>query len=731
MKILSVLIEYKLSSINTPFSYVCEDFLNVKVGCRVYVPFNHQNVVGYVIDVIDTPLSLNELITKNHIQYKYINDLLDDQPILSQELMDLALYMSKEYICPLITCLQTILPPTYKPAKSALKTIKNKKLKKVFVNENVDLKLLKPYQQEIYLKIKNANGIFLKDLPLAKIHTLLKHQFVYYKEEEITEDFLAAYIKANKKNILNDEQQKAVETILTSNKQTFLLQGVTGSGKTEVYLELVESTLKENKTAIVLVPEISLTPMIIKRFKDRFSDIAVLHGSLSFKEKQIQYDKIKNQEVKVVIGARSAIFAPFNNIGLIILDEEQSTSYKQEQMPSYHARDIAIHRANYHHAKVILGSATPSFESKARAMKGVYQIIYLRKRANHQELPLVHIVNMREDMSSFSTLISNTLDSQIKNCLQKNEKMILLQNRRGYAPYVSCRSCGYTFKCPHCELSLSYHKKGDKFKCHYCNFEFKFNHICPKCNDNNFLYMGSGTQKIEEVLQNQYANAKILRMDNDTTQVKNGHLKILNQFEKDDYNILLGTQMVAKGLDFHDVTLVGVIDADISLLSADFRSSEYTFELLSQVAGRAGRGSKQGNVIIQTYNPTNIAITLAAKHQYDLFYKGEMLFRYRVNYPPFSYLSSLTVLCLKADQACLLADKIFNELKKIKDFELLGPASPYVFKENEKYRMKILVKSKNHQLIVEMFNQINQQFALEAKERKCSIQFDIDSYHLL
>lgn len=731
MKILSVLIEYRVSSLNTPFSYVCDDNTNVVVGCRVYVPFNHQHIVGYVIDVKNTDLSLQELNKKDNFEYKYIHSVLDETPILTDELFNLAKHMAKEYVCPLISCLQTILPPSYKPSSSALKQITYKKLKKALVNEDVDVSKLKENHRKLYELIKANNGMFVKDLPVSATNTLEKHGYIKIIYETVVEDYFKNYVIKPSTKTLNEEQNKALNKIINSTKEVCLLQGVTGSGKTEVYISLVEHYIKQNKTAIILVPEISLTPMIIQRFKEKFENVAVLHGSLSKKEKQIQYDKIKNQEVNVVIGARSAIFAPINNIGIIILDEEQSTSYKQDVSPSYHAKDIAILRAKHFNAKVVLGSATPSFETKARATKGIYDIVYLSKRANNQPLPNVEIINMREDVSDFSSLISYTLDYEINRCLENNEKMILLQNRRGYSPYVSCRKCGYMFKCPNCELSMSYHKNGDKFKCHYCNHEVKFNHICPKCGEKSFLFMGSGTQKIEEVIENHYPKAKILRMDNDTTNVKHGHFKILEKFKNEDYNILLGTQMVAKGLDFHDVTLVGVINADGALSVADFRSSEFTFELLSQVSGRAGRGSKNGNVIIQTYNPEHYAIQMASRHEYELFYQTDMMFRHKMNYPPFAYMSSITVLCNKADQACILADKIYDKLKLVKEFELLGPALPYIFKENDQIRVKILVKSKNHNLIRDAFNKINDIFLNEAKERKCSMVFDIDTYHLL
>lgn len=729
MKLVEVLIEHNIK-IDSYFTYLCYDNINIKIGCRVYVPFNTQNIVGYVINIKNTNYTYEQLCKKDNIKYKFINNVIDEEPILNEELFNLAKYMEKEYVSPLIYCLQTILPPSYKPKSTALKEITYKKIKKVYANENASLDSLKDYQIELYNQIKNNNGIFYKDLSSSKVNTLIKKNILYIKDEIVNDDYFKDYKKEVNNVILNEEQQQAFNTIVNSNNDVYLLQGVTGSGKTEVYIKLVEYYLSINKTAIILVPEISLTPMIIQRFKSKFKDIAIWHGSLSKKEKQIQYDKIKNHEAKVVIGARSAIFSPLENIGIIILDEEQSTSYKQDKSPTYHAKDIAIHRAKRHNAKVVLGSATPSFESKARAMKGVYKIVYLRNRANKM-LPNIKVVNMRDDMSDFSSLISSSLDKAINECLNRNEKVIILQNRRGYSPYVFCRSCNYTFKCPNCELNMSYHKSGDKFKCHYCNYEIKFNHICPKCNSQDFLFMGSGTQKIEEVLSLNYPKAKLLRMDNDTTSVKNGHLKILEKFKSDEYNVLIGTQMVAKGLDFHDVTLVGVINADSSLNVADFRSGEFTFELLSQVSGRAGRGKKPGNVIIQTFNPTNYVIKFASSQEYDLFYQAEMKFRNKMNYPPFSYMAAITILSSKADQVCILADKIFDELKKENDFELLGPAFPYLYKENDKIRIKILIKSKKHDLIIEKLNAINKIFANEAKERNCSIQFDIDIYQLL
>ena len=738
MKILNVYVEHRSLSLNTSFSYLASDEANVDVGYRVYVPFGKQNILGYVTDVKHTSLSYEELCKQDKIKYKFIHSIIDSKKVLDDDLFEVAKFMSYEYVTPLISCIQTILPPQYKPQSSSLKPIHGRIVKKIQVIKASEKQLekLTKRQKEIYDKLVILKSAYLKDFNNPVIIKKLESLgLVKLVDEEQVQDYLKNYQAVTLINrfVMNNEQQAAYNKIIQDDHQVYLLQGVTGSGKTEVYLNLVDYYLKQNKTAIVLVPEISLTPMIIQRFQQWFyQDIAILHGNLSATEKKQQYEKIKSGKARVVIGARSAIFAPLKNIGIIILDEEHSTCYKQDNMPTYHARDIAIFRAKQNNAKVVLGSATPSFESKARASKNVYLPVYLTKRANLHTLPTCKIVNMRDDfLKEGVSLISKTLDTAIKETLQNNEKIILLHNRRGYSPYVSCRKCGYTFKCPNCELSMSYHKKGDIFKCHYCNHEVKFSHVCPKCNGTDFLYMGTGTQKIEEIIQNEYPNAKILRMDNDTTSIKLGHLKILEKFQKEDYNILLGTQMVAKGLDFHDVTLVGVIDADITLAVADFRSNEFTFELLSQVAGRAGRGLKEGNVIIQTYNPNHYAIQMAAKHDYQGFFKYDMAFRNRRNYPPFSYLSSITILCEKPENAILVGDKIFAYLNEKNQFELLGPAFPYVFKENSKFKIRILVKSKNRDLIIESFHEIVDKFNKELANKKCSIVFDIDTYKML
>ncbi|MCE5878193.1 primosomal protein N', partial [Enterococcus faecium] len=448
---------------------------------------------------------------------------------------------------------------------------------------------------------------------------------------------------------LNAEQKNAVEQIITAGQQqkdqVFLLEGITGSGKTEVYLQAIADVLSENKTAIMLVPEIALTPQMVERFKGRFGEsVAVLHSGLSQGEKYDEWRKIEREEAQVVVGARSAIFAPLKNIGLIIIDEEHESSYKQDETPRYHARDLAIWRSKYHHCPIVLGSATPSLESRARAQKGVYQLLQLNHRAKAAaQLPAIEIVDMREEFQNHRTsTFSANLQEKIQNRLDKKEQTVLLLNRRGYSSFVMCRDCGFVLPCPNCDISLTLHMDTRSMRCHYCGHEEPIPNRCPNCGGNKIRYYGTGTQKVEEELRELYPQARILRMDVDTTRRKGAHEQILQKFGAKEADILLGTQMIAKGLDFPEVTLVGVLNADTSLNLPDFRSSEHTFQLLTQVSGRAGRAEKAGEVVIQTFNPQHYAIELAKKQNYEQFYQQEMHVRHRGGYPPYYFTVKIT-----------------------------------------------------------------------------------------
>lgn len=514
---------------------------------------------------------------------------------------------------------------------------------------------------------------------------------------------------------LNAEQQVAVETILQSvqeqQSQTYLLEGITGSGKTEVYLQVIAEVLNQGKTAIMLVPEISLTPQMVQRFKSRFGEhVAVMHSGLSQGEKYDEWRKIERGEAEVVVGARSAIFAPIENIGVIIIDEEHEASYKQEETPRYHARDLAIWRSEYHHCPVVLGSATPSLESRARAQKNVYQRLRLTQRANQAAtLPTIDVVDMRQEVengnvSSFSMLLQEKLQER----LEKNEQSVLLLNRRGYSSFVMCRDCGYVLPCPNCDISLTLHMDSKTMKCHYCGHEERIPYRCPNCGQDKIRYYGTGTQKVEEELQTLLPDSRILRMDVDTTRRKGSHEKILRTFGEGQADILLGTQMIAKGLDFPNVTLVGVLNADTALNLPDFRSSERTFQLLTQVSGRAGRAEKPGEVIIQSFNPEHYAIQLAKAQDYEDFYTKEMYIRHRGDYPPYYFTVQITASHPEENEAAKQMFQIATKLKQGLSPQaiLLGPTPNAIMRVNNRYFYQVIIKYKQEPMLQPLLKEI-------------------------
>ena len=514
---------------------------------------------------------------------------------------------------------------------------------------------------------------------------------------------------------LNAEQQVAVETILQSvqeqQSQTYLLEGITGSGKTEVYLQVIAEVLNQGKTAIMLVPEISLTPQMVQRFKSRFGEhVAVMHSGLSQGEKYDEWRKIERGEAEVVVGARSAIFAPIENIGVIIIDEEHEASYKQEETPRYHARDLAIWRSEYHHCPVVLGSATPSLESRARAQKNVYQRLRLTQRANQAAtLPTIDVVDMRQEVENGNvSSFSMSLQEKLQERLEKNEQSVLLLNRRGYSSFVMCRDCGYVLPCPNCDISLTLHMDSKTMKCHYCGHEERIPYRCPNCGQDKIRYYGTGTQKVEEELQTLLPDSRILRMDVDTTRRKGAHEKILRTFGEGQADILLGTQMIAKGLDFPNVTLVGVLNADTALNLPDFRSSERTFQLLTPVSGRAGRAEKPGEVIIQSFNPEHYAIQLAKAQDYEDFYTKEMYIRHRGDYPPYYFTVQITASHPEENEA---AKQMFQIARKLKQglspqAILLGPTPNAIMRVNNRYFYQVIIKYKQEPMLQPLLKEI-------------------------
>lgn len=514
---------------------------------------------------------------------------------------------------------------------------------------------------------------------------------------------------------LNAEQQVAVETILQSvqeqQSQTYLLEGITGSGKTEVYLQVIAEVLNQGKTAIMLVPEISLTPQMVQRFKSRFGEhVAVMHSGLSQGEKYDEWRKIERGEAEVVVGARSAIFAPIENIGVIIIDEEHEASYKQEETPRYHARDLAIWRSEYHHCPVVLGSATPSLESRARAQKNVYQRLRLTQRANQAAtLPTIDVVDMRQEVENGNvSSFSMSLQEKLQERLEKNEQSVLLLNRRGYSSFVMCRDCGYVLPCPNCDISLTLHMDSKTMKCHYCGHEERIPYRCPNCGQDKIRYYGTGTQKVEEELQTLLPDSRILRMDVDTTRRKGAYEKILRTFGEGQADILLGTQMIAKGLDFPNVTLVGVLNADTALNLPDFRSSERTFQLLTQVSGRAGRAEKPGEVIIQSFNPEHYAIQLAKAQDYEDFYTKEMYIRHRGDYPPYYFTVQITASHPEENEAAKQMFQIATKLKQGLSPQaiLLGPTPNAIMRVNNRYFYQVIIKYKQEPMLQPLLKEI-------------------------
>ncbi|APX72584.1 primosomal protein N' [Companilactobacillus allii] len=515
---------------------------------------------------------------------------------------------------------------------------------------------------------------------------------------------------------LTEEQKSAVDqindSIDNSKSDTFLIEGVTGSGKTEVYLQSIERALKQGHSALMLVPEISLTPQMVNRVTGRFGDkVAVLHSGLSNGERYDEWTRIENGEAQVVVGARSAVFAPLKDIGLIIIDEEHEASYKQDDNPRYHARNVALWRAKQHKCPVVLGSATPSLESRARAQKGVYHLIYMKKRVNEHPLPHVQIIDMRDaENSAVKGDISPLLQDNLYRAIKRGEQAIVLLNRRGYSSFMMCRECGFTLKCPNCDVSLTYHKDLAKMKCHYCGHDEPVPSICPNCKSKKIGFYGTGTQNIEHQLNEILPQARVLRMDVDTTHKKGSHAKIIKAFGDHKADILLGTQMIAKGLDFPNVTLVGVINADTTLSIADYRASERTFQLLTQVSGRAGRADKEGHVIIQTFNPDHYAIKDASKQDYENFYKQEMYLRHQSNYTPYYFTTLISVAHKDEGQALKQGYWLKRQLQEaLSDHAiLLGPTPTMISRKQNKYYYQVIVKYKHepklHQKLLDILN---------------------------
>nr|WP_106784108.1 primosomal protein N' [Lysinibacillus timonensis] len=568
----------------------------------------------------------------------------------------------------------------------------------------------------------------------AVLQAVIENGAAQFIQQEVYRDPFTNEVKKTAFLDLTSEQSFALEQITKAmnNKmpETFLLHGITGSGKTEVYLQTIEKCLLDGKEAIVLVPEISLTPQMTERFRSRFGEqVAVLHSGLSVGEKYDEWRKIHEGKVKVVVGARSAVFAPFENVGIIILDEEHESTYKQEDSPRYHARDVAIWRSNYHKCPVILGSATPSLESYARAKKNVYTLLTLKNRALNQSLPEVQVVDMREELKKGNrSMFSESLVEAIRTRLISKEQMVLFLNRRGYSSFVMCRDCGTVIQCENCDISLTYHRANEQLKCHYCGFEQHLPKNCPQCQSDHIRYFGTGTQKVEEEIAKLFPEARVLRMDVDTTKGKGSHERILEAFGEGKADILLGTQMIAKGLDFPNITLVGVLSADTSLHLPDFRSAEKTFQLLTQVSGRAGRHYLPGQVIVQTYTPEHYAIELAKEQNYEPFYEREMWTRHEAGYPPYYYLALAQISHEDVIMAAEYAQKMVDYLRSKLSFNvsIIGPTASSISRLQNRYRYQCLIKYKIEPNLNETFIQLIKMYRSDWIKKGIQLSIDLN-----
>ena len=717
----SVLTQIGVKAVDQTFSYHVPKLLenNIKIGVRVRIPFGNMILDGFVLGISDNSSYDNSKI-------KDIINVIDEEPVLNKEMLLLGKYMSDNLLASLSSCYQVMLPKALKAeVKSNIKIKYDRYLHRIKSIEEIDRYIDNcKYESQINLLCKLKEGDILITKMSSSINTIIKYGFasiIYEECKRYKYDGISNYKRVN----LTDKQRLVSDTIISSfgKSDTFLLYGVTGSGKTEVYMDVIEKAINNGKSAIMLVPEIGLTPQIVGKFISRFGNvISVLHSKLSDSERYDEYRKITNGESKIVIGTRSAIFVPFNNIGVIIIDEEHTSSYKQDNNPRYSAINVAEWRSKYHNCPLVLGSATPSLESFAKAGNHVYKLLSLTERAGGSVLPIVNIVDMKEEVKKGNFILSDILKNKIGEVLDRGEQAIILLNRRGYSSTISCRECGYVYKCPNCDITYTYHKSSNNLKCHYCGYSMVLPNKCSICGSDNLKDYGLGTEKLEETLNSLY-KARIVRMDFDTTSKKGQHQKIIDDFGEHKYDILIGTQMIAKGLDFPLVTLVGVVSIDSSLTSPDYRASENTFQLLSQVSGRAGRSENKGEVIVQTFNPDHYAITLAKNHDYIDFYKEEMKIRKMLKYSPYYYMVLVSITSKDYELGFKEANKIGSYIRNNinKDSIVLGPTMANMFKVNNIYHYQIIIKYRKDDSLMKVLK-----FIIDMQVRNNKIDVSID-----
>lgn len=736
-KYANIIIDISHEKVDRPFQYRIPERLqdSLEEGMAVTVPFGAGNKErqGYVIGITQQAEYAPEKL-------KEIKDIRQGELSIEADFIRLASWMRRQYGSTMITALKTVLPVRQK----------RKELEKKTVRLRLERPEASQLLEEFDRKHRTARARLLRELMTAgelpqelitgklnvTVKTIREMEELGIVEIQRSRQYrnpVAEGKRQEDRKELSRQQRRIADAVVgslgTQNPGVHLLHGITGSGKTEVYLAVIEQVVAEGRQAIVLIPEIALTYQTVLRFYRRFgSRVSVMNSRLSQGERFDQFERARNAEIDVMIGPRSALFTPFRKLGLIVIDEEHETSYKSETMPKYHARETAIQIANMQKAGVLLGSATPSLESYYRARQGKYCLHRLTERLTGGTLPKVYTVDLREELKEGNrSIFSRKLQELIEERLTRKEQTMLFLNRRGYAGFVSCRSCGYVVKCPHCDVSLSEHLSGRRdggMRCHYCGYEEPKKQLCPQCGSRYLLGFKAGTQQIEELLRRQYPQAAVLRMDADTTRGKQDHEKILAAFANREADILVGTQMIVKGHDFPGVTLVGILAADLSLSAADYRASERTFQLLTQAAGRAGRGERPGEVVIQTYQPEHYAVIHAAGQDYEAFYEEEILYREMLNYPPTAHMMAVQIGARRQEDGETLAKELAR-LAGQEQVALIGPAAANISRISDIYRFAIYVKHKDYDKLVAVKDRI-EQYMNTIENRQETVQFDFD-----
>lgn len=712
----------------------------LSIGMEVLVPFGKGNRMtkGYVVDFAENcDYDLSKV--------KEIAEISRKGMAIEGKLVALAAWMKENYGGTMIQALKTVLPIKQKEQAKVKKKVRlllneeEGKTKLDFYlhkNQKARARLLAALLDEPVLDYELINKKL--NITLNVVRALEEQGVLSIESEQVYRNPIQNRKQQEKDICYTDEQKNAIECFWGDYQKqqygTYLIHGVTGSGKTEVYMEMIARVAAKGRQAIVLIPEIALTFQTVMRFYRRFGDrVSIMNSRLSAGERYDQMMRAKAGEIDVMIGPRSALFTPFPNLGLIVIDEEHENTYKSEQIPRYHARETAIARAKLEQASVVLGSATPSVEAMYRAKHGEYKLLELHNRSGNQEMAKVHVVDLRGELREGNrSILSRKLQQMIADRLQKKEQIMLFLNRRGYAGFISCRECGFVVKCPHCDVSLSYHRNG-KMVCHYCGYEQERVQICPECGSRHIGEFKAGTQQIEEVVKKHFPEARVLRMDLDTTRSKDGHEKILAAFANEEADILVGTQMIVKGHDFPNVTLVGILAADMSLYSNDYRAGERTFQLLTQAAGRAGRGAKKGEALIQTYSPEHYAIVTAAAQDYEAFYEEEIHYRELMGYPPVDNLLAILVSCEKEallETGCKYLKEFAVRIRGAEEVAIIGPASPGIGKINDVYRKVLYLKTEKYDTLIKMKNKLEQYIEVNPGFNPMRIQFDFNPMHI-